>query len=196
MTAWQDVFAAAVFVVVMYGLVSELARTGGAADLRAAVRTVRLRAMECTIEVRSPEWNSMECVACAFACDGTPPMHATDLTAHSVSLSPRRVFARHHIHVHALSHGVQWPAIKLICLFVFDQRTKNEKCVGTPCMQASLHNHQLLAVESASCRLINRLTCSHLPVACITRGPCSVGRISFASATCKIPSGVIRHVVR
>jgi hypothetical protein len=116
---------------------------------------------------------------------------------HTQSLSPRRVFARHHIHVHALSHDVQWSAIKLICLFVFDQRTKNEKCVGTPCtLHRTMHNHQLLAVESASCRLINRLTCSHLPVACITRGPCSAGRILFTSATCKIPSGVLRHVVR
>lgn len=32
--------------VAMYGLVSELARTGGAADSRAAVRKVRLCAME------------------------------------------------------------------------------------------------------------------------------------------------------
>ena len=96
MAAWHDAFAAAVFVVAMSGLVSELARTGGAADSRAAVRTVRLRAMECTIEVRSPEWNSMECVACAFACDGTPPMHATDLTAHSVSLALKSVRTTSH----------------------------------------------------------------------------------------------------
>ena len=86
MTAWHDAFAAAVFVVAMSGLVSELARTGGAADSRAAVRTVRLRAMECTFEVRSPEWNSMECVACAFACDGMPPI-ACNRSNRTLSLS-------------------------------------------------------------------------------------------------------------